>query len=369
MDIINLLGSSWPTDNVWANIIKIFDIGSYAWTIILFTVILKLVLSPMDFLQRFYTNKTSRAQAKLQPQLAKLQKQYGQNQTLLYQKQNELYRKSGFSMKGSCTVMLLYLVLTLFIFISLFNSMQYIASYKIKVQYEDLKQTYNQTYYSTYLPSIGGSLEEYLNKENNEQREIYIKDLESTLQENEVEEKKQSSISTAQNEVVNKYLQIKDSWLWIKNIWIADKATNKEILDYSSYISLTKDSESEENYNLVMNNLLNSESFSKSVNGYYILPILVVLVSFLSQWISRKMLQSKNSQNVSQPGFAKIMMFLLPFTMLIFTLNSSAIFSIYILTNSLISTLITPIITIICNKIEDKKEIQIKEINKVDYRR
>ena len=69
MDIINLFCSAWPADNFWATLIKLFDVGSYAWTIILFTLVLKLILSPLDFLQRFYTNKTMCAQQKLQPQL------------------------------------------------------------------------------------------------------------------------------------------------------------------------------------------------------------------------------------------------------------------------------------------------------------
>ncbi len=367
MGIISLLCSAWPSDNLWANIIKLFDVGSYAWTIIIFTLVLKLVLSPMDFLQRYYTNKTSRAQAKLQPQLEKLQRQYGQNQTLLYQKQNELYRKSGFSMKGSCIVMLVYLVLTLTIFISLFSSMQYIAGFKIKNQYRQLESTYMQN----YIFLIGGSYDDYINLQTSEEKENYIINLENTIPEENRDELIASYVSLSQDEVLSKYLEIKDSWLWIKNIWIADKATNNEILSYSSYKSLTGDNVEETQYNIVMKKLIDGENNTNNVNGYYILPILVLLLSFVSQWISRKMLQGKNTnnQNVQQPGFAKIMMFILPFTMLIFTLNSSAIFSIYILINSLVSTIITPIITVICNKIEDKREEKVKQINRVDYRR
>ena len=155
MDIINLIGSAWPADNFWASLIQIFDVGNYAWTIILFTLVLKLILSPLDFLQRFYTNKTMRAQQKLQPQLAKLQRQYGQNQNLLYQKQNELYKKSGFSMKGSCIVMLIYFVVTLVVFITLYTSIQYIAGFKIQNQFNELRSTYNTTYEEEYYTYLG----------------------------------------------------------------------------------------------------------------------------------------------------------------------------------------------------------------------
>ena len=152
MDFINLICSSWPQDNFWASVIKLFDfIGNYAWVIIVFTIILKLVLSPLDFLQKYYTNKTTRMQAKLQPELAKLQKRYGQNQTLLYQKQTELYKKNNFSMKGSCVVMIIYMAVTLTVFLTLFNSLQYISNFKIKDQFETLQTTYNQSYEVEYL--------------------------------------------------------------------------------------------------------------------------------------------------------------------------------------------------------------------------
>ena len=373
MDIIGLIGSAWPADNFWATLIQLFDVGSYAWTIILFTLVLKLILSPLDFLQRFYTNKTMRAQAKLQPQLEKLQRQYGQNQNLLYQKQNELYKKSGFSMKGSCIVMLIYLVVTLVVFLTLYTSIQYIAGFKIKNQFNDLQATYTQSYENEYFQYLGVDFEEYNSLETQEEKDNYILALEEGfINQEELEVNKEQAISNAQSAVVDRYLEIKDSWLWIKNIWIADKATSHEILQYDSYVSLTGDkSVSKENYNLVIQKLLDGEKGTNGVNGYYILSILVVVVSFLSQFISRKVSQPKNTnlKQQKQPAMNKIMMFLLPVIMLIFTLNSSAIFSIYILVNSLISTALIPIISLICNAIENKNEKKKQEQNRVDYRR
>ncbi len=374
MDIINLFCSAWPADNFWATLIKLFDVGSYAWTIILFTLVLKLILSPLDFLQRFYTNKTMRAQQKLQPQLMKLQRQYGQNQNLLYQKQNELYKKSGFSMKGSCIVMLIYMAVTLTVFITLYTSIQYIAGFKIKNQFEDLQATYNSVYEVEYYDYLGVDYDtlnafETDNEKHNyivvlENQKIAIDGLET------VKQTKDEIISLSQDEVVKRYLEIKDSWLWIKNIWIADKATASEILQYNSYVSLTGDkSIRESDYNLVIQKLLDGENGTNGVNGYYILSILVLVVSFLSQWISRKMSTPKGQSPQSQPGMTKIMMFLLPVIMLIFTLNSSAIFSIYILFNSIISTLLIPVITAICNAIESRREKKEQEKTKVDYRR
>lgn len=376
MTLLSSVTSQWPS-GFWPSLIKIFEVGSYAWTIILFTVVLKLVLSPMDFLQRLFTNRQARAQAKLQPQLEKIKKQYGQNQTLLYQKQNELMAKSGVNMKASCITMLVYMVLTLTIFITLFNSMRGIAGFKIQNQFNDLRETYSVTY-------DGGYLKDYLNMTDEQVAELYTKTgderkeylltyeqakVTTDLTLEQIQAKGEEIKTTAQDNVATRYEEIKDSWLWIKNIWIADKATAPEIQNYSAYVSSTGDKTVfEEDYNNVMGKL---QSVDKSVNGYYILSIMVVAVTFLSQWLNKKLSapKDKSGNAVKQPGAGKFLMILLPFTMLLFTLNSSAIFSIYIITNSIVSTALTPVITILCNKIEDKREKAKTEIIKPDYMR
>ena len=377
MTLLSSVTSQWPS-GFWPNIIKIFEVGSYAWTIVLFTIVLKLVLSPMDFLQRFFMNRQTRAQAKLQPKLEKLKKQYGQNQNLLYQKQNELMAKSGVNMKASCITMLVYMVLTLTIFITLFNSIRDISAFKIANQYKDLRQTYSITYDVDYLKKYLNMTDENVEKlyaKSGDERAEYLNTFEqnkATAAGSSLDQVKaygEQIKSTAQDNVESRYFEIKDSWLWIKNIWIPDKATTSEIQSYSSYISSTGDKGVlEEDYNNVMGKLQAQE---KSVNGYYILPILVVAITFLSQWISKKLSTPKdsNGNKIQQPGTGKFLMILMPFMMLLFTLNSSAIFSIYIIVNSIMSTILSPIITIICNKIEDKRERKTVEIAKPDYMR
>jgi YidC/Oxa1 family membrane protein insertase len=374
MNLLSSVTSQWPS-GFWPSLIKIFEVGSYAWTIILFTVVLKLVLSPIDFLQRLFTNRQSRAQAKLQPQLEKIKKQYGQNQTLLYQKQNEIMAKSGVNMKASCIVMLVYMVLTLTIFLTLFNSMRGIAGFKIQNQYNDLKDTYSITY-------DGGYLKEYLSMTGEEVAELYTKSgderkaylltfenakVTSDLTLEQIQAKGEEFKALAQDNVSKRYDEIKDSWLWIRNIWIADKSTVSEIQNYNGYVSSTGDKTVfEEDYNNVMGKLQSSHN---SVNGYYILSILVVAVTFLSQWINKKLStpKDKSGQQIKQAGSGKFLMILMPFTMLLFTLNSSAIFSIYIITNSIMGTALSPAITILCNKIEDKREREKNKIIKPDY--
>lgn len=376
MDFINMICSSWPQDNFWASVIKLFDfIGNYAWVIIVFTIVLKLVLSPLDFLQKYYTNKTTRMQAKLQPELAKLQKRYGQNQTLLYQKQTELYKKNNFSMKGSCIVMIVYMAVTLTVFLTLFNSLQYISNFKIKDQFETLQSTYNQSYEVEYLQDyLNINLDDYYTSQDKaafvETKEAEIIASDNTITEEILLAKKNECISNAQDEVVVKYDEIKESWLWVKNIWRPDSPTASQILNHSDFVTATGLNIAEQDYNNVMGKLFTNPQTS-SANGYYILSIIVVAVSFLSQWLTRKLSQPKSTDGtkIAQPGMTKILMFILPFAMLMFTISSSAMFAIYIITNSVVTTLINPLTTVICNKIEDKNEKKKKDQNKAEYSR
>ena len=390
MDFINLLSSAWPQNNFWANLIKIFDFGSYAWAIILFTVILKLVLAPLDLTQRYFTTKTSRAQARLAPQLEKLKRQYGQNQNLLAQKQNELYKKEGFGMGSSCIFMLVYMVVTMVVFLTLFNSLRNVATFKIKNQYNELQKEYAISFNTNYMPYLGVDAENVAltivyssasvvvgekTFETLEQEKIASIKAAEGLNDDEaaavLNQQKSEYVATAQNLVVEKYKQIKDSWLWVKNVWRADKATDNSILDYKSYVASTSDDVGEGVYNTVMGKLLGEESGENGPNGFYVLSVLVLMVSLLSQYISRRSTAPKdrNGKPVSQPGAGKVMMLLLPAIMVVFTLSSNTIFSVYILTNSIVSTLLVPATTAISNVIITKQEKKKQNLVKVDYRR
>src|SRR5699024_7150887 len=65
-------------------------IGFYALRIILLTVCLKLILSPLDFFQRYKMRKNQLITMRLKPQMESLEKAYGNNPKVLQQKQAEL---------------------------------------------------------------------------------------------------------------------------------------------------------------------------------------------------------------------------------------------------------------------------------------
>ena len=80
-------------------------IGNYGWSIVAFTLLIRLLLMPLDAKSR----KSMRRMQKFQPQIALLQKKYKNDKEKLNQKTMELYRKEKISPLSGCLPMLLSL--------------------------------------------------------------------------------------------------------------------------------------------------------------------------------------------------------------------------------------------------------------------
>jgi len=186
MDFItNLLTPvQWPT-GFWENIIKWFaGIGSIGVGIILLTLCLKVVLLPIDFWQKLSSRKMTAQQAVMQPELEEIKKKYGNNQAIMQQKQAELYKKYNVSPANSCLVMLLYLVVTMLVFFTLFSGLGNISRTQINYEYYTIEQTYRQTY--------------------------------------EEKQAEPNVVELSQNAAAEKYDEIKQGFITIKNIWRPD---------------------------------------------------------------------------------------------------------------------------------------------------
>ena len=122
MDIVSTFLVNTPS-GLWTNIINAFQgfLGNFALAIILLTICVKVVFLPLDFLNRKNARDNARAQAKMAPEMEKLQKQYAHDPNMLNQKRMELYRKSGLMSRGGCVIILVYMVLTLVVFCTLFT--------------------------------------------------------------------------------------------------------------------------------------------------------------------------------------------------------------------------------------------------------
>ena len=80
-------------------------VGNYGWSIVLFTLLIRLVLLPLDIKSK----KSMRAMTKVQPKLQALQKKYANDKEKLNQKTMELYRKEHVSPTAGCLPMLISL--------------------------------------------------------------------------------------------------------------------------------------------------------------------------------------------------------------------------------------------------------------------
>jgi YidC/Oxa1 family membrane protein insertase len=134
-----LLEAKVWTESAWGAIINLFSfIGNYGWMIIVFTICLKLVLSPFDFMQKHTTSKNQRMMAIMQPELDKLQKKYSDNKEMLQQKQMEVYKKYNYNVVGSCLFMFVGMAIPMFIFFSLFSSLNQISAiFGVECLFED----------------------------------------------------------------------------------------------------------------------------------------------------------------------------------------------------------------------------------------
>ena len=349
---------------VWENIIRWFysGIGDYGFTIILIAIIIKILMLPLDYYQRKTTAKTMAQQERIAPQLAKLKEKYANDKNTLNQKTMELYKRENVKMFGSCGMMILYMFLTCFVFITLFAGMNNISSNVIKNQYNELRFAYD-----------------------------------SVVQQGETDAEFQKRQEEA---VLAKYNEIKTNWLWIENIWQPD-TTASPIASFESYaktVNLKNKTDEEKvnyekekiKYEKVMNPLRENV---RSANGYFILIILSAVISFISISLSQssikkkdkekskpidegRILSAKGERENKQPqtsgaGATKIMKWILPVVMVLITIGYSAAFAIYIVTISAFSAIANYIFNLILrNKKDDLAKPNNKnrvEIKKPDY--
>ena len=347
----------------WEGIIGWFYnfIGDYGFTILIISVLIKLLMLPIEFFQRKSSIKSARIQQKIAPQMQKIQEKYGHDRNMLNQKQMELYRKENYSVFGSCGIMLLYLLVSLVVFITLFNAMNNITNTSIKQQYSELRTAY----YSVAVVD------------------------ENNLTEFEKAEREEA--------VLKRYNEIKVDWLWVENLWRSDTATSP-IASFKDYKKVAKISKADmeqakAEYNAIMNPLRKDV---RSVNGYYLLIILAatttLLSSLIGQWTQKQKKQQQKAEvdrgrilnaegkTEKQDPYAgtnkasKIMMFVLPIIMVIITLSYSAAFAIYIVSISLVSMISTFIFNKIIGKMDldapDKKAEEKRQLsNRPEYSR
>ena len=381
MNLYSVIGAVSAPTGLWSTLIEWVHSwvgGGYGWTILVLIVLLKLALSPFDYLIKHSNKKTNLVQQKTAPQIAKLQKKFGDNQQMIQQQTQALYKREGYNIYGSCIIMLLNLVLTMVVFFTLFSSLRTLSGYQAINQYDTLRTTYETSVHTSY-----GSKEAY-----DEIATIVAEQGTSALTPEQLTKWTQT-IDAAKAEVESKWPSVRDNWLWVENIWVTDghkspmptldaleeMAANSKVEEYITYVNTIKEDKiATLNYNNVASIV---ESKTGSWNGYYILAIISVLLSLASQYIGDLSNKNKNKKaqqlvDAANPKGKSMwfMKLLLPIMMAIFVFTTNAAFGIYVVTNSLISIFTSFIINLIIGKVFAKKQAEVdafllKETNRI----
>lgn len=320
-------------------ILQVFSfIENYGWRIVLFTVLLKLLLYPLDFYQRFKMRKNEKITQRLKPEMERLEKACAGNKQAFQQKQMELNKREGYSYFSAC----LPALLTMVIFIWLFSSLNNISQYMIMRQYVQWYDVYN----AAYTEVIDGS------------------DYENLTEDEKAQVTKQAE-ETGQNAVYDYYYGVegnKESFLWIKNVWSPDVPWKKPIPEWSAFESAVAKWGTNENKlgvdKAVLDDMMSSSKYNtitaklrtspdNKTNGYLILPIIAVALSFLSQFITQRQQKKSGQANPMGGGSMKFMMILFPLMMVFFSLIYTAAFTLYIVLNSGMTIVLTLLSTAI----------------------
>ncbi len=225
--------------------------------------------------------------------------------------------------------------------------------------------------------STNEHLTEILNRfypENEEENGVVVLETETTDEEGNVKTEKiffgQTFKLPAMNFISISYNKTKENFLWIDNIWMADSPFEKSVFTYKTFVSRVGEKNveagEEKIYNSFMSELRNSQA---RVNGYLILPLLCVISSFLSIWLSSR---KKKGEEIPQQANGKFMKFIMPCIFGIFALFYNSVFAIYMFVSQLISALLIPLQNLIINKWsqhDEKKEEKNKKVVEVDYSR
>ena len=305
-------------------------VGSWGWAMVVFTIMVRLVLTPLDVKSRVSMRKTQ----KLAPKQQALQKKYANDKEKLNAKMAELYKKEHINPLSSC----LPLLLTWPILIAVFGAMRMVANRELLMQLGQILNNEVPTleqwfwiknlwmpdsFFAASLPDLNTlrvipteQWTEWFSKLDQNNLPILIKDLgltvESFSKENLAVTIDQIMTAMQQNAAYVEAVAVKPGWTF--------------------------------------NLLITQFSLINSYNGWLLLPIL----SAASQIFMTKIMGGNQAQPAAQgqPNTGKFMQYFFPIFSLIICLSYSAAFALYWVAGNLVSMGQTYAI----NKYLDKKE-------------
>ncbi|MDR1598879.1 MAG: YidC/Oxa1 family membrane protein insertase [Oscillospiraceae bacterium] len=278
---------------------------SHGWAVVLFTLLIKLVLTPFDVKSR----RSMRRMSALNPKIQALQKKYANDKEKLQQKQAELYKKEKINPLAGCLPMLL----TMPVLFAMFAVMRGVAN-------EELARIL-----LTIHNAIGSLTDP-------------------------------AEIKAALDGLTSSGALRFENWLWIKNLWMADSpfasvlplnatavqlpviaglldqaqldaikafmgtATYQQALNYFNAVPLP---------GATVNLLVFQLTVYRNPNGYFVLPILAAVTQYLSTVLTPTDATQQASANQQTQGTGQMMKIFMPLFSLWICSTSNAAFSLY----------------------------------------
>lgn len=333
-------------------------IGNYGWTVVVFTVFLKILMLPLDIWQRYSTRKSTLKQKKVQPLLDNIDKRYGANTQRANEEKQKLLKKQGISVASACLPM----IVTMVVFFLMFAGLREFSYYKNIQTFNSLTKAYYSTIEEQVQLAGGEVLEAYQFEYDKTKASLNISDDDVRIvlaQIDGVNNLDGKGFDTqlaqwralAKEAIQKEYKNQQDSWLWIHNISQPDTWA-KVMPEFSSgennfatYVNTEAFASAEKTYNIIRSSVMEMDDISYgkngSWNGLMILPLMSVALSFLSMWISQRMERKTRSgevvQNQQQAAQSKTMMIMMPLMMAWFGFMYTGSFAIYMVVNYFLS--------------------------------
>ena len=291
-------------------------VGNYGWAVLIFTLLIRLVLMPLDIKSR----KSMKAMQNVQPKIDELNKKYANDKDKLNQKMADLYKKEKINPLSGCLPMLIQLP----ILFAMFAVMREVANEETIQMILEIKQNIlagienyqpklqsllwiknvfqPDSFMSTVVPAFGSTLPEIT--------------------------KASGTVTMEMIEEAKAFLQTNEYSAWAANYGNA--------VAYSAPL------------------LMWTITIPKKFNGLFILPIL----SAVSQFFTSKFMNAgQQSSNAQQASTNKFMQWFFPLFSLWICATSNAAFSIYWMAVNIISI----IQSVALNRYFDKQEAKLAQ--------
>lgn len=348
-------------------------IKDYGLALLVFTILIKIILLPLQIKQQKSTAKMQR----YQPEIEKIRKKYGKNNEQMQQKLAEFYAKEGVSPAGSCLPM----IISMLVLFSLINvvyqpiyyvlndidngkidrasnvvSSLYTVCYDIKdneIDFEQLVAMYdadnNGELSETEQDTMINALNE--NKVTDKEGKEYNFKTTSSIKEAEIDDKKYSAKEQI-TKAVEALMMYRDEGNSLYSYMIDDSKVSKQLRARPELvvINIIKDGYTQPFEKIDSKLVTEVEDFNYTLLGFGLgvypstknITILIPIISFVTQLVCTfvsNYFTKKNNPSVQMGGGMKMMMYVMPLFSLFIAFGFPAGLGIYWIYSGIFSLL------------------------------